>query len=209
MVNKSAHRPAYFQKYIISLLILFLSACSSTIPIDNAALFQDKNQRAQQLAKLEHWTIRGKIAFIDRIEKQSANFYWQHSPQSSSLKLTTFLGVNVLTLTSEKGQHVLKANGKTFQDNSLEELLTQVAGINLPMKSLVYWLKGMKAQPNDEILYSSTTQLPEQMNAWINNQYWQITYKHYDLVQQYRLAKNLTIKHQDLTIKMVINSWDI
>lgn len=209
MTNKSAIHSTSFQKLAISLLIFLLSACSSTLPLDNAVLFQDKNQRAQQLVQLEQWTIRGKIAFIDKVEKQSANFYWQHNADTSSLKLTTFLGVNVLTLTSEKGMHVLKANGKTYQDTSLEALLTQVAGITLPMQSLVHWLKGIKAQPQDEVLYSSTTQLPKQMNAWVNEQYWQITYGNYDIVKQYRLANKLTIKHRDLTIKMLINSWDI
>ncbi|WNC69851.1 lipoprotein insertase outer membrane protein LolB [Thalassotalea nanhaiensis] len=186
-----------------------LTACSTTKVATDQELFQNKSQRAEQLSQLNNWTIKGKIAFIEGDSKQSANLYWRQTQHTTNLKLTTFLGVNVLSLSSEDNIHILKANGKTYQDDNLEDLLNQVAGVRLPVNALVYWIKGLKAQHEDQITYSKTTNLPETLNAWVNNTYWQLHYKNYQLVNNLRLANQLTIKHQQLVIKMAIHTWEL
>ena len=196
-------------KATILTLILILSACTTTKVATVEQLYQDKNQRAEQLSLLTDWVIKGKIAFIEGESKQSAHLYWRQTANSIKLKLTTFLGVNVLTLTSKNNIHTLQANGKTYQDDTLEALLNQVSGVRLPVNSLVYWMKGLKAQPEDIITYSTNTDLPETLNAWVNNTYWQLHYKKYNLVNNLRLVKQLIIKHRDLTIKMAIHTWEI
>lgn len=192
---------------IATLLSIF--GCNTIPKASDAELFQDKNQRSQQLEKINDWTIKGKIAFITPQEKQSANLFWQQEQDKITLKLTTFLGVSVLSLNSENGLYTLKADGKTWQDEDIETLMSQVTNISLPVNSLVYWVKGLKASNDDMISYSATTNLPNQLQAWANNKYWHIEYQSYRLIEQYRLANKLTVKHNDLTIKMAISSWEI
>ena len=192
---------------IAALLSIF--GCNTIPKASDAELFQDKNQRSQQLEKINDWTIKGKIAFITPQEKQSANLFWQQEQDKITLKLTTFLGVSVLSLNSENGLYTLKADGKTWQDEDIDLLLEQVTNLKLPVKSLIYWVKGLKASNEDIITYSATNALPSQLQAWVNNKFWQVNYQSYRLIGQYRLANKLTVKHNDLTIKMAISSWEI
>ncbi|TRX56401.1 lipoprotein insertase outer membrane protein LolB [Thalassomonas sp. M1454] len=194
---------------LIIAALFSLSGCSSTPEATDAELFQDENQRSQQLENVTHWTIKGKIAFISPQEKQSANLFWQQQQDKITLKLTTFLGVNVLSLNSDDGLYTLKADGKTWRNENLDQLLSQVTNLNLPVNSLIYWVKGLKASNDDIITYSATNALPSQLQAWANNKFWQIEYQSYRLIDQYRLANKLTVKHNDLTIKMAISSWEI
>ena len=209
MLKHSKNSSIALMNALIFILVTTLTACSTTKVATDQQLFQNKNQRAQQLSNLTDWTIKGKIAFIEGDSKQSANLYWRQTEKSTTLNLTTFLGVNVLSLKSKDDIHILKANGKTYQDDNLEDLLSQVSGIRLPVNALVYWIKGLKAQSEDQITYSATTNLPETLNAWVNNAYWQLHYKKYNLVNNLRLANQLTIKHQHLTIKMAIHTWEL
>ncbi|KGJ95757.1 lipoprotein insertase outer membrane protein LolB [Thalassotalea sp. ND16A] len=211
MSNSRLKFPQPSKNIFITAIMLFLTACTTPLPQQPVVeqLLQDKNERAAQLAQLTSWTIKGKIAFIEGDDKQSANLYWQQDNNTLQLKLTSFLGVNVLTLSSANEQHVLTANGKTYTDDNLEDLLNQVSAIRLPVKALSYWLKGLKAQTEDVVLYSQTTQLPETLNAWVNHTYWHIDYQQYNLVNNYRLANKISIKHRDLTIKIAIHHWDI
>ena len=204
-INISSNKVSIFALYF-SLLIL--AGCPST-PIPDDTLYQAEQERNEQLSKLEYWTIKGKIAFIEPDQKQSANLYWQHGKNNSKLTLTTFLGVNVLTLTSEAGVHTLKVDGRTYVDEDLELLLQSVTGVGLPVTQLMYWLKGLKAQDSDLITFSPTTNLPTDLVAHYDDKDWHIKYASYTLVEQFRLAKKITIKHRDLTIKMAIHSWTI
>ncbi|MEW6996375.1 lipoprotein insertase outer membrane protein LolB [Colwelliaceae bacterium BS250] len=192
------------------MVFLLITACTTTdMPLADNVLFQDKNQRADEILKLNDWTIKGKIAFISPDEKQSANIYWQQKDADITLKLTTFLGVSVLSLTSSNSIYTLKSDGKTWHDDNIENLLRQVSGIQLPVQALSFWIKGLKASNDDVINYSSTTDLPEQLQAYVNDKYWHIDYKKYQLIDNYRLAKSLTIKQNKLTIKLLINTWDL
>ena len=192
---------------LLCTLAIALSGCTTTF--SDSELFQDKSQRSVQLSPLKAWTIKGKIAFITPHEKQSANLYWQQAKDKTTLKLTTFFGVNMLALSSENDVYTLTSEGKTWQDNNLEHLLTTATGLNLPVKALIFWIKGLKASPTDSIHYSTTTNLPEQLYGNSNDRQWLINYQSYQLVNNFRLANKLTIKHRDLTIKLAINSWHL
>ena len=193
--------------FLLTLVLSVVSACTTTYT--SKQLQQDKNERSVQLESLNSWTIKGKIAFIQPNDKQSANIYWQQSPQHTQLKLTTFLGVNVLTLTSNENQHSLTVDGKTYHDSSLENLLLQTTGLQLPVHALIYWVKGLKASNNDIVYYSDDTQLPSSIDANINDLLWRINYQSYGLYGDYRLANKLSIEHDDLTIKLAINRWEL
>lgn len=196
------------QAFIIAAL-LSLIGCNTIPESSDAELFQDQNQRSQQLEGINDWTIKGKIAFITSQEKQSANLYWHQNDNKITLKLTTFLGVNVLSLNFDQDIYTLKADGKTWQDTNIDTLMARVSKINLPVNSLIYWVKGLKASNDDIISYSSTTDLPSNLQAWVNNEYWHIEYQSYRLIKEYRLANKLTVNHDDLTIKIAISSWEI
>lgn len=195
-----------------ALLILMLSGCSSTPnddfkPVSN----QTPSQRAASLQQLAQWKITGKIAFIESNDRNSASLNWQVDEHNNSqrLSLTSYLGINVLQLNSKGNNHTLKVEGETYYGNDLAALTHSLTGLTLPTQALNFWLKGVAYQESDVISYDQATQLPQTLSSHYNNELWQVSYGRYQQVADYRLATKISIRKDDLLIKIAINEWSI
>lgn len=195
--------------YFIALV--FFSGCAAIKDekYTNKPTQLSKTERIEQLSQLVNWQIKGKLAFIQADKRQSATLFWQYdqTTQSQQLNLTTYLGINVLTLKSDKGLHSVEVDGELYQSANLEELIYSLTQLTLPIGAMTHWLKGLEYLPNDRVIYDNSSQLPKNLTSHHNNQNWQISYSNYQLFGQYLLAKRMTIKSRDLTIKIQINQW--
>jgi len=188
---------------------MVLSGCASNRQnTQNSFTLQSSTERAEQLNKITQWQVNGKIAFIERNKRNSATLNWQvnEKNQSQQLNLTSYLGINVLQLTSNQGKHKLKFDGNDYQGDNLTTLIYSLTGLTLPTKALSYWIKGLAFQPSDKMEYDNSN-LPLHLNSFYNNQQWQITYGNYKQVNGYILPTKLTVKKDNLLIKIAINKW--
>ena len=193
--------------------LTFLNGCSirNSTPTEKQDPISNKAQRISALQQLDKWTIDGKIAYITKKERQSASLHWQVNTveQNQKLNLTAYFGINVLTLNSQSGLHTLLIDKEEHQSKNLDALITSLTGLTIPVEAMKYWLKGLTYADNDIISYDITTHLPIKLTSSYNNQIWQIEYGNYQKVNQYLLAKKITIKQNDLTIKIMINRWTL
>ena len=199
-------------------LIFFLSGCSLIAPEQKASTtnadvnseIQSIAQRNQQMYQLQQWQLQGKIAFIDTNKRESANIYWQYTNQAEqTLKLTTYLGINVLQIHSKNNLHTIEVSGERYQSNNLPELIFHLTQLNLPTDALNFWIKGLAYLPSDKVEFDPITQLPKTLTSQLNRQSWQILFDHYQTVEDHQLATKLTLTHGSLTIKININQWKL
>jgi outer membrane lipoprotein LolB len=200
----------------IILTLLFLSGCSTLTNKNNN---QDKStktylssaERTHSLKQISQWQVLGKIAFIDKKERSSANISWKVDKNSATqkLNLTSYLGINVLQLTSKNNLHAITFDGKTYYDNDLQALIYSLTGFTLPIVALDSWMKGLPHQKSDVINYNETTQLPTSLISTYNQSLWQVTYTKYKKFNQHYLATKLSVKKDDLVIKLSINQWKL
>lgn len=209
--------PFYFLLLFI-LSSIFISGCSTKPNNGSPALIVQQNaeQRAVQLSQINQWHLRGKIAFIEQIKdkkgkRESANISWQENKekQTQELNLTSYLGINVLHLSSKNGEHLIKVNGKEYRASNLEHLINSLTGLTLPTKALSYWLKGLAYQPSDHINISPETQLPISLNSVFENTQWQISYKNYKVFDGINMATQFSIIKDGLLIKVAIKEWSL
>jgi len=210
----------------VTFLIVLLSACSSRAPLpkiqkEPVSIVVPKtiNQRNQQMQQLLHWSITGKIAFIEKKKRQSASLKWtyKHSNKNKlfndnfqqQIDLTTFLGINILHVESNNKQHLIKVDGKKYQGDNLNEMVYRLTGLLLPDKALNFWLKGIAYTKTDQLTYQESTPLPLTLYSNYYQQQWYISYNKFKLFKGYQLPTRLTIKQGDLTIKIAINQWSI
>lgn len=195
-----------------ALLILFcllLSGCTSTKQnITATPAFQSSTERIEQTKAITQWQVYGKIAFIEESKRESATLNWQVNDKKNSqqLNLTSYLGINVLQLVSHQNQHKLSFDGQSYQTDDLKTLIYSLTGLTLPTQALSSWIKGLAFQENDQISYDSS-HLPTNLTSYYQNAQWEITYSHYKQIKHYVLPSRLTIKTNDLLIKIVINQW--
>jgi outer membrane lipoprotein LolB len=205
----------FITKNIITLLglIFLLYGCASHKSIEQSqpSLHMTKEARLEKLQRIQQWQIKGKIAFLQKNKRESASLFWQYNQHTAqqTLNLTTYLGINVLTLNTDNGNHRVEIDGESYQSDNLEQLIYSLTGLILPTKALHYWLKGQVYSAADTISYDKKSQLPNKLTSYYQGNTWQISYKKYQLVDDVTLAHQITIKQNDLTIKIVINQWKL
>lgn len=199
-------------KPLLSFLVLMtflLSGCTSSPKKEVPLIKQSTQERLANLQQLTQWRINGKIAFIETNKRNSATLSWRVNEleETQKLSLTSYLGINVLQLESNKNQHTLQVDGKTYQESNLDMLIYSLTGLTLPTKALSYWLKAIPFQATDVITYQESTKLPDTLSSYYNNELWQVRYSNYQQIGDYSLAKKLSIQKGDLLIKIAINTW--
>jgi outer membrane lipoprotein LolB len=199
---------------LVTLLLLILTAgCSSLSNNKSTDIIKNTNNalRIEQLNALNNWQVSGKIAFISKTQRDSLSLNWQINGDHNNhtLKLTTFLGIQALSLESINGLHTVEVDGKHYQTRDLAHLIYSLTGFTLPTQALTSWLKGLAYLHDDQIKYHESTQFPLQLTSQFSNKKWTVHYDNYQQVKQYQLATKFTIKQDDLTIKINIHQWNL
>lgn len=208
---------SYHLFILFSLSSAILSGCATKPSNDPTLIIQQSaKQRATELTQINQWHLRGKIAFIEQLKNQqskreSATIAWRKSKinQTQELNLTSYLGINVLHLESDKNHHLIKVNGKEYRANNLDQLVHSLTGLTLPTKALTFWLKGLPYQSTDQVSMSPETQLPVSLTSLFDNVQWQIDYSNYQVFDGIQMATKFTIKKNGLLIKVAIKKWSL
>lgn len=201
-----------YKRFTLFFALLTLSGCISTS--DEQVLTsntQSHKQRLEQLSLIKRWQVQGKIAFIQSKSRESATMHWQvdETQRTQQLRLSTYLGINVLKVESNHNNHTVQVDGQTYQDENLKSLIYSLTGLTIPVEALASWLKAMPYHESDIITYQKQTQFPANLISDYNNEQWVITYSNFHSVSGYNLPTKLTIKKDDLRIKIAINKWSL
>lgn len=203
------------------LVLLVVSACSSTpSSISNKNKIENKtpplqsfSERKNQLSQLNQWKISGKIAFIQGKKRQSANINWKFNgnDHSQRLDLNTILGINVLHLKSKEGLHTIEVDGETHKGKNLDQLIYSLTGLIFPSKALTYWLKAIPYQATDTFVLNEQSQLPISLTSENGSSIsqWHINYSKYKTIKGYQLPFSVTLKKDNLLIKIAIKKWKV
>lgn len=187
--------------------MLLLGGCSTTPDSQTPVEWQ---QHQHKLAELKHYLVTGKIGYLSPQQRESFNFQWRRSDQNSQLRLTTFLGQTILSLSiSPQGAIVETYDDRTLSGANADELIHQLTGLNLPVAALQNWLVGNPIQA-DHYQFNATHTLAA-LQTKINDQVWQLDYLHYrdetfgkTLLP---LPTQLKLQQQDTTLNIVISKW--
>lgn len=196
--------------------LLLLAACTTLPPESKHAhitpeLMVSYQTHQQRLENFKQWQAAGKIALLSPAEKQSSRMNWQQSPQESRLTLTNMLGVTLLEAIQTPDGATIRAEGKTHKDSSLHALINQLTGFRMPVNAMPRWLTGNAdlAQVEDLALDEQGYLLnfKQTLPEWGE---WQISYNSYYPASEEKpaLPSKITLKHPELTIKLIIHKWN-
>ncbi|HEY5716501.1 MAG TPA: lipoprotein insertase outer membrane protein LolB [Psychromonas sp.] len=189
----------------LSIFFAFLIAGCAQIP-EQPAETEDWTEHQQQLEKLTHWTLSGKVAVITPEKRHSLNIYWQQNGDDFHITLTNFLGTTILELKKTAiGTKLIDDEGKVYFGNNSQELIRQLSGLELPIDVLQQWIKG---NPTNAIyLLDENNQLVSLTGQDSENDNWSVTYSNYKKIQQISLPHRLQLNRQNLLIKFAIQKW--
>lgn len=186
--------------------ILFLGGCAAQQLITEADKLHDWRVHQSKLAGLNQWVLRGRIAI--RVDKEgwTATLHWRQQQNSYSLRLIAPLGQGSYELTGNDRTVTLRTadNRVVYADNP-EMLLQQNLGWQLPVSGLAYWIRGLPEPglATDRLLLDNNGRARD-----ISQAGWRVTYSDYMISKGYELPEKLTMQHEKLRIRLVIQDWE-
>ncbi|MDU0111962.1 lipoprotein insertase outer membrane protein LolB [Psychrosphaera aquimarina] len=190
-----------FLRVSILLLALFLSACSTLNQFQTAP-----KELPLDIKKLDSWTVRGKVLIKTETENLSGYFYWQKQQDSVQFSLNTFIGTNILTLTTKNNLSTLEVDGKVYKDRSASRLIRRTTGIQLPLEKLELWIRGQLAGKEKSIIKNGNQ--IKQFDYTGTEQKWQVKYSKFQQQKIYTLPMLINLTTKGTKLKLSVSNWE-
>lgn len=196
------------------LLLALLGGCASLPerpPVENpSATWQT---RQTQLAQLNVWDLRGRLAL--RADEQGANasLRWVRDRDRHRMNLAGPFGGGHVRLTYDgSGAELRDSDGETYHGATMQQLLLRATGWNLPIEGLNYWVLGLPdpAAPAQSTLDEwGRLKLLEQLG-------WDVEFIEYTQAGRYELPRRVFIRHKqrdasdsEIEARLVIETWEV
>ncbi len=193
---------------LLVVAIGLLSGCASTDSMTNV----EWQTHQQRLSSITHYSNSGKLGYISPEQRQSLNYSWQYSPDSTKLRLSTFLGQTVLNLHAD----AQSASVKTYDDeiyyaSSPQALIHQLTGLTIPVSELNDWMLGKPTNADGYQL--NTTNTLTALTKELNGQAWELNYLSYQDVQldgvTLPLPRSMKLIQGNTSINIVVTKWTL
>ncbi len=199
----------FWKRGVLLVMCLTITACSylssTTTSPQPAPIAANWQQHQQSLAQLTHYQLAGKIAIFTEEERQSLNFTWSKQPSLSELRLNTFLGSNVMTLTLTPHYAQIKTgDGQMFSHLDAQHLIHSLTGLQLPVEKLEQWLIGL---PGKDDPYTLNQNLLSTTQATFQGSMWLAQFSNYQSQSGYLFPQKIKVNQQNTRLNILINNW--
>lgn len=174
-----------------------LGSCAAFRPgfdLPTRSLPVEWSARAVELAAWSEYSLRARVSVSRADEAMTARLAWLQREGRSELKLSSPLGVGGLEMTVDEG---------------LEQTLGEALGIEVPLKSLRYWLLGIPdpAMPVETLEFAegSAASLP----TVLQQAGWRVEFRRYAPVPatRFSLPSRLDLQRDELEVRVFIEAW--
>jgi outer membrane lipoprotein LolB len=190
------------------LILLFtISACKPIWykpPLSPDGMWQ---QRLPKLEIVKNWQFDGRTAITQGNEGWNAGIKWRQQQDDFLIKLTGPFAQGGSELAGDKQNVVLTTSGgERVEAVSPEALLKDNAGLQLPVSALRFWVRGLPYR----VLNVDAIRLdPEGRITYLNQEGWKITIKSYIPFGDVFMPAKVFIRHDDLSIRLIISDWSL
>ncbi len=191
---------------LILFVLLFVGGCS-LLQHRGASDQMLWEQRQSQLEKLQQWQIKGRISIFTQTEAWHAGLHWRQRNDNYSIDLVGPLGQGRLTIQGNDHKVLVTlGDGKQLVSDDPADLLRRATGFAIPIKGLVYWIRGLPAPDKKQKL---TVNDQGQLSS-LDQQGWRIQYRRYQSADGISLSMPALIRAdgpEQLNVKVAINDW--
>lgn len=187
-----------------ALLALTLAACAS-LPAGRSG-GQLPPERAERLAALQSWSLRGRVSVIDGEDGWHGTLNWTHEgPDAYRLDIIGPLGQGRVTVISTAEGVLLRSEEGEQRAADPETLVAQTLGVALPVSGLIDWVKGLPTDaPVDRLTLDDAGRTLE-----LEQQGWTLRYLGYADVDGVDLPSRLNAVRDTVTVKLAVGTWRI
>lgn len=183
-----------------------MSACSS-LPrpaTDDSASYALYEVRRETLSTLEGWSLQGRLAVSNEEDGGSGTLRWHQTVRGSRLDFHGALGRGAWTLeTGDEGARLQMADGRSYVDHSLKDLVKSQLGWHVPVNALSWWVRGLEAPGGIERRnMGKDGELVE-----LKQSGWLIEFDRYREQDGVLLPSKMVARQNGKTVKLAVRKW--
>lgn len=180
-----------------------LSGCSLLQPHSDKPL--PEFQQQAQLAQLQHWQIKGKLA-IRQVNQQpvALDMHWHQQGDQFHITFTKLFKTVLEVKQDQFGAWLRDPDGKEHRAADAQLLIQNLTGWVLPLNHMQQWIKGVPLDASAQ--YNAIGDVIS-IESQLHQQPWSIKISDHTQAQGLTLPSSLTLKNQGNFLKLKIYEW--
>lgn len=197
---------------VLFAILLWLGACSfipshppSPDPgVSDTPLILQWQRHQAEMQTFTQWRLVGKIGIRTANETNSAHVNWEQQNDQFQINLTGPFGQGAAELSGNFESVLLKIAGhEDIQTDQPEVMLLERTGWDIPIKTLLHWIKGIPS-PDQQATFELDTQGRLTQLTQAN---WQLEYTSYQQLESLWLPKKIQLHRNQIKLTLVIKGW--
>jgi len=200
------HQTRKLAALIPGLLVVLSCATLDSPPKSGGKLPRDlATERKASYETIDEWNIRGRISIQQGDDGFFAGLEWRQKGKAFDIKLFDPLGRQAAWLRGNKINVSLDtAKGEKINAQNPEQLLLEHLGWTLPIRSLLYWVKGL---PDPTTLVWREEYDTQGRIRLIQQANWNVRFIKYLTNDHKSFPKLIRLEHQDFKMKLLVQEW--
>ncbi len=192
--------------------VVLLSGCASLEqkepPREGPKPVDLAQERDADLERFADWTIHGRLGVQLPNDGFSAEITWKQKGQFYNVAVIDPLGRQVAELKGDFENSQLTLNdGRVFTASDPDELMQKNLGWSLPVKSLIYWVKGL---PDPHKVAWRREYDDKGRLKVLEQEGWLVTFNRYieSETSEQTFPALTRLSYKDFKIKLLIQEWN-
>ncbi len=193
---------------VLALVLISLPGCSTLPEIsDDAAVSEAEfDARASRLGSFSHWRFVGRLTLELPGETWSGQLSWRAEEAGQVIDLSGPMGRGGGRLILGGARALLVTReGERFEADDPDALMRLIAGRDLPVNGLEYWVRGM-ARPG--VPFDLRADIGGQPRRLIQDG-WEITYGVFDDVDPVAMPMAVDLRRDDMRVRLQVQRWEL
>jgi len=193
---------------LLTLLLAGLAGCAALPPMpeDQLAARTAFLERAAALEAVRYWRFVGRLTLELPTESWSGQLNWRTENVRQVIDLSGPMGRGGGRLVLGGYQAVLiTREGDRYEAGDADELMALVAGREIPVGGLDYWVRGM---PRPGVGFDLRAEADGQPRRLVQDG-WEIVYGVFEDAAPVAMPMSVELQREDMRIRLIIQRWQL
>ena len=165
------------------------------------------------LYRIPVWQLSGRLSIRADNEALSGSLRWRQDIAAFIINFNAPFGQGALQIKGDSvGVELETADGRTLQADDIDQMFAEVAGWELPLSGLRYWIFGIPSPDNEARLKREQDQADGRITE-IQQSDWVVALPRYVQIGEKSLPRKLRLRsigHKpELQVRLVIDNWQL
>mgnify|MGYP005822736819 CR=1 FL=1 len=147
------------------------------------------------------FSFEGRLTVRHSDESIAGKISWKHQLTQDQIRLLSPFGQQVAAIIRHNDLYQLTDGKVVIESENIQSLTTEQLGYTLPVNSMPSCVLGIPALP--------FTRQHQSLPIHINVHPWTLSYEAYTIQEGYLLPIKMTFSTQDLTVRLIVDRWNI